>query len=249
MPAGAPQAGQTSRRRLAVIGWPLRHTYSPPIQSAALAALGLEATYEAIEVAPAGLAEFLRGLRGSEWLGANVTVPHKEAVLPSMDEISEETRAIGAANTIVNRDGRLAAYNTDAQAFVQDLESELGDVAGRDVVILGAGGAARAVCFALAPVAGRILVWNRHPERALSLIEHFGQRLEQATQSDLSNARLLINCTSAGLKPEESPIPDEWVPEGADLYDLIYNPATTRLARAVQAKGGRGANGLGMLVR
>ncbi|MHB8619741.1 MAG: shikimate dehydrogenase family protein, partial [Chloroflexota bacterium] len=146
-PAGPPQ-------RLGVIGYPLGHTLSPPIQRAALDRLGLDITYDAIEVAPTDLPRFLADLRQPSWLGVNVTVPHKQAVIPYLDELSDEAREIGAVNTILHRSGRLAGFNTDARAFLEDLQAELGPVAGRHVLVLGAGGAAHAVCFALRGAAG-----------------------------------------------------------------------------------------------
>lgn len=234
-------------KKLGVIGYPLGHTLSPAIHSAAIAKLQLDLTYTALETPPNRLRAFMDELRGADWLGVNVTVPHKQAVMAHIQELADDARLIGAVNTIVNDAGRLEGYNTDAAGFVGDLEDTLGNVDGKRVAVLGAGGAARAVCFALKDRAENILVINRTAAKGQRLAFDFG--LEVGEQEDLPHCQLLVNCTSAGLHGDESPIPDEWVPEGIDLYDLIYNPPVTRLMRAVQARGGRAANGLGMLVR
>jgi shikimate dehydrogenase len=236
-------------KRLAVVGYPLGHTLSPRIQGAAIQALGLELSYEARETAPDRLGGFIEELRGPGWLGCNVTVPHKQAVMPFLAEISDEARAIGAVNTILNREARLSGHNTDAAGFLADAEEHFGPVAGRRVLVLGAGGAARAVCFALRNRADRVWVLNRHAGRADKLVDDLGGVLQAGTAEQLRECQLIVNCTSAGLHGEDSPIPDEWVPEGSQLYDLIYNPAVTRLMRVVVDRGGRAVNGLGMLVR
>jgi shikimate dehydrogenase len=236
-------------KRLAVIGYPLAHTLSPRIQGAAIRAMGLELTYEALETPPERLEALLEDVRGPGWLGCNVTVPHKQAVMPSLAELDGEAAAIGAVNTIVNREGRLAGFNTDARGFLEDLEEQFGSVAGKQVVVLGAGGAARAVAYALRQRAERVWVLNRGAERAAGLVADVGGALQTGRPDCIRECQLLVNCTSAGLREEDSPIPDDWVPEGAQLYDLIYNPAVTRLMRVVAERGGRAVNGLGMLVR
>ena len=236
-------------KRLAVIGYPLGHTLSPAIQGAAIRALGLDLTYEAVETAQERLPAFLRELRGTDWLGCNVTVPHKQAVLPALAEVSIEARAIGAVNTILNTGGSLSGYNTDAEGFRQDLEEHFGSVRGKRVMVLGAGGAARAVCYVLSTLADRVWVLNRSPERAEQLVQHLGRGLAVGTPPDLKECELIVNCTSAGLHAGDSPVPDEWLPDGAQLYDLIYNPPVTRLMGAVMERGGKAVSGLGMLVR
>lgn len=236
-------------KRLAVIGYPLRHTLSPAIHGGAIHALGLDLSYEAVETAPERLADFLAGLRAKDWLGCNVTVPHKQAVMPSLDELGEEARAIGAVNTIKSTGGRLTGFNTDANGFLADLEEHFGSPAGKRVLVLGAGGAARAVCYALRDArAEGIWVLNRSSERAEGLVRDFGQPLQLGTPGRWTDCELIVNCTSAGLRAGDSPLPDEWLPGGGNLYDLIYNPPETRLMRAVRERGGRSVNGLGMLV-
>ncbi|MDE3077597.1 MAG: shikimate dehydrogenase [Chloroflexota bacterium] len=240
---------EPAESRLGVIGFPIGHTLSPDILSAALAAIGLPASYGAYEVTPEELPRFLEQLRRPEWRGVNVTVPHKQAVLAAMDELSVEARAIGAVNTIRGVDGRLAGFNTDSPAFRAEVEAAFGSLAGKRVAILGAGGAARAVCHALKDGPSALWIWNRHPERAQELSRHFPHVALLDDLRRLRDVDLLVNCTSAGLRPGESPIPDECVPADVSMYDLIYNPPTTRLMQLVEARGGRAVNGLGMLVR
>jgi shikimate dehydrogenase len=236
-------------KRLAVIGYPLGHTLSPRIHRAAIRALGLDLTYEAVETAPERLPAFMGELRGPEWLGCNVTVPHKQAVLPFMTELGDEARAIGAVNTVVHRADRLEGHNTDAKGFVEDVQEHFGPVEGKRIAVLGAGGAARAVCCALAKPAERVWLLNRTPERAEALVRQFGGALQMGRPENLREAQLIVNCTSAGLHEGDSPLADQLVPDGAVLYDLIYNPPVTRLMKAVTERGGRAVNGLGMLVR
>lgn len=236
-------------KRLAVIGYPLSHTLSPKIHGAAIRALGLDLTYDARETPPDGLATFMAELRGTDWLGCNVTVPHKQAVLPFMAELAGDGQAIGAVNTIRNRDGQLAGFNTDADGFLADVEAHFGPVAGKRVLLLGAGGAARAVAFALRDRAERVWVLNRGVARAEALVRDLGGALQLGGGDELRECQLVVNCTSAGLHEGDSPVPDEWLPEGIQLYDLIYNPPVTRLMRAAAERGGTAVNGLGMLVR
>ncbi len=236
-------------KRLAVIGYPLGHTLSPKLHGAAIRALGLDLTYDAVETAPERLVGFLEALRSPEWLGCNVTVPHKQAVLPALADQSDEARAIGAVNTILNRDGRLSGFNTDAGGFLADLEAELGSVDGKRVLLLGAGGAARAVGYALRDRAERVWILNRHVERAEQLVRDLGGALQLGAPQHLKESELVINCTSAGLHAGDSPLPDDSLLRGIQLYDLIYNPPVTRLMQAVMDRGGRAVNGLGMLVR
>ncbi|HEX6511654.1 MAG TPA: shikimate dehydrogenase [Chloroflexota bacterium] len=236
-------------KRLAVIGFPLGHTLSPKLHGAAIQTLGLDLSYDALETPPERLAAVIGELRGPEWLGCNVTVPHKQAVLPFMAEVSEEALAIGAVNTILSREGKLSGFNTDAAGFLEDMEEQFGPLAGQRVVVLGAGGAARAVCFALRDKSEVVWVLNRTPERAEQLARDVGGPVRIGGPSHLLECELVVNCTSAGLHEGDSAVPDEWLAEGTQLYDLIYNPPETRLMKAARARGGKAVNGLGMLVR
>ncbi|HUZ76695.1 MAG TPA: shikimate dehydrogenase [Chloroflexota bacterium] len=236
-------------RRLGVVGYPLAHTLSPAIHKSALAQLGFEATYEACETAPPALGSLLADLRRPEWLGLNVTLPYKQLVMPELDDLTAEAREIGAVNTIHHTAGRLRGANMDARAFLADVEAAFGSLAGRRVAVLGAGGAALAVCHALRRGPEVVWLWARRAEQAAALAAHTGGAVRAAELPRVARAEMVINCTSAGLHQGESPVPAEALPPGVLLYDLIYNPATTRLMEAAQAQGGRAVNGLGMLVR
>ncbi|MEE9203257.1 MAG: shikimate dehydrogenase [Dehalococcoidia bacterium] len=153
---------------VAILGFPLRHSLSPVFQQAAFDHYGLDMQYQAWEVPPEGLKETVSRLKGTKVMGANVTVPHKEAVIPLMDEVEDTAREMGAVNTIVKRDGSLVGHNTDVSGFLRALHDEGGfDPAGRAALLVGAGGVARAVGFGLLKAGvSRLVIVNRSPERA-----------------------------------------------------------------------------------
>ncbi len=248
-------------RSLGLLGHPLGHSVSPAFQQAALDHLGLDVRYEVWDVEPARLAAFVLRLRGPDYLGANVTIPHKEAVLGMVDEVDDFARRIGAMNTVVNRDGRLLGYNTDAPGFLRALREDGGfDVRRKRVVVLGAGGAAKGVCFALAGAgASAITIANRTLERGLALagqLRGLGMEVEAVTLSDvagpLARSDLLVNCTSVGMwhgvAEAASPVPEGLIPPGIMAFDLVYNPAVTPFLQAAQTRGARTLGGLTMLV-
>jgi shikimate dehydrogenase len=246
-------------RRAYIFGYPISHSISPPIHNAAFRARGLEVEYQALEVPPAGLASGVQRLRQPDVVGANITVPHKEAVLRLVDEVDEEVAAIGAANTIANLDGRLRASNTDAPGFARALLEAGVAVAGRRVVLLGAGGSARAVTQALlAAGVGRLVVANRHPERAERLVQAFRARFPAAEllarplhgldPTEVRRAELLINTTTVGLHDDRSPLEPGLLPSAGMVVDIIYNPPRTRLLREAEGVGLAVMNGLPMLV-
>ena len=231
------------------------------MHNAALRALGLDALYVAFDVRPERLPDAIQGLEALGVEGANCTIPHKEALLLLMDELTDEAVLIGAANTIVFREGRRIGINTDAPGFLGSLRSEGIDPAGLPAVVLGAGGSARAVVAALARSGARVLVANRTPGRARSLAQEMNAKIDGgavtasgmdagALAEAIQQAELLVNTTSAGMTPqmeEMPPIPVEAIHSGLFVYDLIYNPRETLLLRAARARGARGVNGAGML--
>ncbi len=230
--------------RLGILGHPVAHSLSPALHQAALAARGIEGHYDLLDTPPEALpgrvAEVRRGYRG-----VNVTVPLKAAILPFLDALSPEARAIGAVNTVVNQGGRLLGYNTDAPGFLRSLE-EAG-VRGRRAFLLGAGGAARAVAYALKGAGYAVRVWNRTEARARALAEDFG--LEVAPLSSAREADLVVNATSVGLEdPAATPIPAEFLPERGFAVDLVYRPRRTRFLREAEARGMVAVEGLGMLL-
>lgn len=259
----------TGRTQLTgLIGWPVEHSLSPLLQNAAAASLGLDLRYLPLPVHPNDLGAALAGLPALGFLGVNVTIPHKEAVIPYLDETEQSARAIGAANTIVvERDAaggrRLVGYNTDWCGFLDDLRALGVSVKKRDCLVLGAGGSARAVAYGLASVGAKVHVFARRVEQAqqlaADLLAHFDTfmiysrdwaELEQPDEV-WPAAALLVNTTPVGMAPHVagSPWPEERpFPPQAFVYDLIYNPVETRFMRQAAAAGCRTANGLGMLI-
>jgi shikimate dehydrogenase len=257
-------------QKIILIGDPVAHSRSPAMQNAALAVLAVDAHYEAIQTSLAELPERVAALRSPEYLGANVTLPHKTAVVPLLDELEPEAVRIGAVNTIYKRNERLIGANTDAPALIADLLAAGGDPAGRPVVLLGASGAARAAAFALAGAGvSQLVIANRTPERAEELLADLlvGITNEDGLTSEgllpptlvaiglddpelpayLADCALLINATAVGWHGDETPLADPPVGEGCLVYDMVYR--TTRLLREAAARGARTSDGRGMLAR
>ncbi|GAA5531702.1 shikimate dehydrogenase [Deinococcus aluminii] len=263
--------GQTSSRgsassllRAFLYADPAAHSLSPAMHRAAFAWAGLRGDYEARRVPPADLPAALAQLREPGVLGANLSLPHKEAALVSLDDLSAAARAIGAVNTVVNREGRLFGDNTDAPGlFDALLDLGAGRTGDREmagpVVVLGAGGAARAAVYtALILLERDVFIVNRTRARAEELAAFWqnGDADYQARAADLSEipwskVRLVVNASSAGLSnPAETPLPGfdfAGLAPGALVYDMVYQPRETRLMRDAQAAGVRAENGLGML--
>jgi len=231
-----------------VLGWPVRHSRSPAMHEAGYAALGLgDWRYQLLPVPPELFDEAVRALPGAGFVGANVTIPHKEAAARLADAATDAVRAIGAANTLTFRDGRIHADNTDAPGFLDALPF---DPAGRSALVLGAGGSARAVVWALVQGGADVLVWNRSPERAERLCAEIGGR---AVQDPPLAADLLVNTTSVGLRNED---PFKALPLHVDasggypcVVDLVYGSGPTALVSAAQAAGATVVDGLEVLVR
>ena len=246
---------------LGVIGDPIEHTLSPAMHNAALQALGLDFAYVPFHVLPEHLPQALDGMRGLGIRGLNVTVPHKQAVIEHLDEISPEAEAIGAVNTIVNERGRLRGHNTDVYGVIESLRQDAGLAAlPAEVALLGAGGAARAILFGLLqrPEVERIRLLNRTVERARELAAEFdkvGGRVSVAGLEDRSgeeiDAELVINSTSVGMTPHPqfSPLGESnRFRRGMTLLDIVYNPPNTRLMQQAEEAGAGAVNGLGMLL-
>jgi shikimate dehydrogenase len=239
---------------LAVIGHPVAHSLSPRLHAAALAACGRAGWYGAFDVPPERLAAAVRGLAALGFTGANVTVPHKRAAVALCDELDPVAAAIGAVNTLrFGADGRVAGFNTDAAGFLAALAAAVPDLQlrGSSALVLGAGGAARAVAFALREAGvARLGVRNRTAARAADLLAELGA----VADPDLPPraADLLVNCTSVGMGVPAaagvSPF-DAWteLPDRCVVVDLVYRPLETAFLRAARARGLRTVDGLGML--
>ena len=251
--------------RLGIIGYPIGHSISPIFQQAALEHCFIEARYQAWEVEPRNLSGFIATLRSPETLGINVTVPHKEAVMAYLDHVDPWALSAGAVNTIVNEDGRLDGHNTDGAGFLRALVETAGfQPQGCKVLILGAGGSAKAVALALAREGvASITIANRTLGRAedlARLVEKHNLRADAIplNQQDMVLARaaaasdLLVNCTTLGMKhgPDEagSPLSSGMIPTGVLAYDLVYNPPETPFLREATVAGARTLGGLPMLV-
>ncbi len=249
-----------------LIGWPVSHSVSPPMHNAAFAALGMDWRYVPLPVPatpPERIGEAVRGVRALGLRGANVTVPHKQAVIPHLDRLTDAAAAIGAVNTIrVEEDGALLGDNTDARGFVADLRDHGVEPAGRRVLVLGAGGSARAVVYGLAEAGcARLTVLNRTLEKAQALVVAMQPAFPRcpmaagAFPADLSqvaaDADLIVNCTTLGMTPHVEGLP--WDPAlpfrpHQAVYDLVYNPPETSLLVHARAGGAQAIGGLGMLV-
>ncbi len=250
---------------LGVICAPGAKSLSPDFQQAALDHLRLEIVYEAWPTPADGLATRVAGLRAPAVLGANVTIPHKEAILPMMDALDDVARTVGAVNTVINREGQLHGHNTDVEGFLRALRQDAGfDPGGRRALVAGAGGAGRAVVVALIQAAAAsVTVINRSFSRATKLV---GELTPLAGDSELhalpdmyaswaasaAGCDLLVNCTSVGsagtLEETESPVPLDIIHSGVLVYDLVYLPAETRLMSAARNRGARVLGGLPMLI-
>ena len=255
-----------STQIVGLLGWPVSHSLSPAMHNAAFAHLELDWRYVPLPVDPArpqAIPEAVAGLRALSLRGANVTVPHKQAVMRCVDRLTPAAEVIGAVNTlVVEKDGSLLGDNTDAAGFIGDLRDHGVDLQERHVLVLGAGGSARAVVYGLAQAgAARIAIANRTVATAQALAAALQPHVPGcpltalALPADLpglaAQADLIVNCTSLGMTPnvDTSPWPDE-LPfhSGQIVYDLVYNPADTRLLRQAARAGVQAIGGLGMLV-
>jgi shikimate dehydrogenase len=236
-------------RRLAVLGWPVDHSRSPAMQSAALAALGLDGdyVYERLAVRPDAFAQTVQGLPARGFVGVNVTIPHKEAALALATEASDDARAIGAANTLsFAAGGAIRADNTDAPGLLD----ALGAPVPRSALVLGAGGSARAVVHALRRAGVDVAVWNRSPDRARRLTDELGGRAVEGPVP----AEALVNCTSVGLSDPSStfkdlPVASDELGQYALVVDLVYRDGGTALLAEADRRGCRIVDGLEILVR
>jgi shikimate dehydrogenase len=235
-------------KRVVLIGHPVAHSLSGAMQQAAFDALGIDAAYELWDRPPIQLSDAIGELRGDEFLGANVTIPHKERVVPLVDRLTEDAHATGAVNTITKEGKRLVGHNTDVPGFKVALDRLVGkQKMPRQAVVLGAGGGARAVVYGLITEGfQRIIVFNRHLHRAEAMVKHFARSAahmelrampwhESIIEAELAKAKILVNATSIGLVNDDTPVPAEIIAPELLVLDLIYN--RTRLLRDAEAAG------------
>lgn len=249
-------------QQVGLIGWPVEHSVSPAMHNAAFVELGLGWQYRLLPTRPGQLGARLDKLDQQGFRGVNITVPHKQSIMPHLDRLSETAQAIGAVNTVVfGRQGNMGD-NTDGQGFLDGLRHAGFEPAGQRALVLGAGGGARAVTYALAQVGCSVTLYNRTEERAILMARDM-QRLsykvfvipaDSAPWANLDPDRwdLLVNTTPLGMWPDTQvspwtdavPIPPHWT-----VFDLVYNPSETRLLHQARQSGAQAIDGLEMLVR
>jgi shikimate dehydrogenase len=246
-------------KRVVLIGHPVAHSLSGAMQQAAFDELGIDAKYELWDRAPIELADAVAELRTEEFLGANVTIPHKERVVPMVDRLTEEAAATGAVNTITREGKRLIGHNTDVSGFKVALDKLVGrQKMPKQAVVLGAGGGSRAVVYGLIREGfQRIIVFNRHLHRAEGLVKHFGRTAahmelrampwhESIIEVEIAKTKLLVNATSIGLNADVSPVPAAALHEELLVLDLIYS--RTRLLRDAEEANATTSDGELMLL-
>ncbi len=246
---------------LGIFGYPVKHTLSPVMQNAAIAELGLNYVYVPFEVRPEELESAVKGIKALGIAGVNVTVPHKQAVIPFLDDLSEEAHLIGSVNTIENRDGRLIGHNTDSRGYIRSLREDAGfEPKGKKVLIIGAGGAARGIVAGLSMEGvSKIIIANRTFEKAANLAHEFGNKFSTADFNAtslsslkdpqlLSTIDLIINTTSAGLAGDAPEVNFSLTPGHTLVSDIVYKPPVTPFMKNAEAAGRKTVGGFGMLI-
>jgi len=242
-----------------IIGYPVKHSKSPKFQTAAFSHLGINAVYLPFEVKPEDLKKAVEGIKSLSIKGFNITVPHKEEVIPFLDEVSQEVKYIGACNTVVNLDGYLKGYNTDAYGFIQGLKELMPDLEGKRYLVIGAGGSSRAVVYGLTKEgAEKIYIANRTVSRAERIAEDFKSLHRFAeevikpvslgqVEELLDRVDVVVNTTSIGLRDEDEPLFDySKLGKNHVVVDIIYRK--TPLLKAAEEKGCLWQDGLPMLL-
>ena len=243
-----------------VIGDPIEHTLSPIMHNAAFNSLNLDYAFLAFKVKPAEVGNAIGGMRALGILGLNVTMPHKKAVINYLDEIDQTAKFLNAVNTIHNKDGKLFGFNTDGIGALKALKENGVNPHGKRVLLLGSGGAARAIAYALIQEADELVVLNRTVEQAkelASLLQRtFNKKVvadslsPSAIQQNLHDSDILVNATSVGMKPNanQSLIAPEWLKSDLAVMDIVYNPIETRLAKEAKVAGAKVVSGVEMLI-
>jgi shikimate dehydrogenase len=241
-----------------VFGDPIGHSKSPLMMNRAFHECGINAAYAAFHIQPGTLREAIQGIRALNFRGLNVTIPYKVEVMSYLDEIDESARVIGAVNTVVNNSGKLIGYNTDGMGYVRSLKEETGiSLQGKRVLLLGAGGAARGIAYALAQE-GAEMIWvcNRTIAKADELVSYIAKLTNAKVLAAKDIAKtiqqmdLIVNNTSLGMSPnvEEIPLDPNLLHERLLVSDIIYSPMETRLLKEAKARGSQTHGGLGMFI-
>ncbi|MEE3953395.1 shikimate dehydrogenase [Peribacillus frigoritolerans] len=241
-----------------VMGDPIAHSMSPDIHNDAFEKENIEAVYHHFHVTKEGLNDAVKGMKALGIEGFNITIPHKTSIIPFLDEVDELALAIGAVNTVVNKNGRFIGYNTDGNGFFKSLCDEISsDIKAKKTLVIGAGGAARAIYFTLVKEGVKqVDIANRTKERAAQLVSDCPyDKVSKAlsiieAEESLSQYDLIIQTTSSGMSPEvdHSPLKVDQLKTGAIVSDIIYNPLQTKLLREAGEKGAVTQNGLGMFI-
>ena len=247
-------------KQLGIIGCPAEHSFSPVMQNFISEKMGENYTYSAWHVEPERLGDAIAGMRALNIRGINVTAPHKKAVMQYLDEISEQARLLGSVNTVVNDNGHLTGYNTDADGFCAALLSEGIELAGKDLLVLGAGGVVKpTLTRVIQEKPNSITVVNRTREKVTALRDALKEQtgFEIKTDFVFGHYDIVINCTSAGMEPQEDALPIDNIAEIESLdfidnttsaVDMIYNPSRTKFLIEAKKRGAKTMNGLGMLI-
>jgi shikimate dehydrogenase len=247
-------------KKLVVVGDPIEHSLSPLVYSVALKELGLEKDfhYEKLMIKTEELADFIKSIRKGEIAGASITMPHKVNIIQYIDELTKEAEMIGAVNTLYKKNGKVIGHNTDGVGCLKSLKENNVSVEGKKIVVMGAGGAARAIVFTLAlNDVYEIVILNRTVGKAEELAREVKEKTETASKAgglekikdELRDAEILINCTSVGMKGEEGTlVASEMLYPSLVVMDVVYNPLKTELIKKAEEAGCKTVNGAGMLV-
>ena len=243
-----------------VIGDPIEHTLSPAMQNAAFEALGMDCLFLSFQVLPSRVEDALRGMRSLGLRGLNVTMPHKNAVIPFLDEVDETAQFLRSVNTILNDGDKLRGFSTDGAGAHRALEENGVGLAGKKLLVLGGGGAAKAVAYTLAREVTELTLLNRTPEKLEELAKAINKKYQRKVavgsispneiQRSLKEIDVLINATSVGMHPHSSQtlVKPEWLGPHLTVMDIVYNPLKTKLAQDAEAAGSRVISGVEMLI-
>lgn len=244
----------------AVIGNPIEHTLSPIMHNAAFEALKLDYVFLAFKVKPAQVEAAVNGMRALNMRGLNVTMPHKSTVINYLDRVDLSAQIVNSVNTILNKENLLFGFNTDGVGALKALRENGVEPKGRKVLLLGAGGAARAIAYTLAKEADELAILNRTVKEAQNLAKLLGRALNKKfvagplspgeIQQNLQDSDILVNATSVGMKPnaDESPVAPKLLRPDLAVMDIVYNPLETKLAQSAKAAGAKVVSGVEMLI-